>query len=852
MAPSKQRGGNAVSLIDQPEGDGERSPAAEEARIYKHWSEELRLAKKENEDFLKRGKDILSKYKDSEKKRQKGGAEYANNRMNILWSNIETLKPALYGKDPQPNVSRRFMDSDPVSRTASMILERCLITQMELAEFGYPMMRARDDLLLPGRGIVWVRFNPTMGMKPMREPLTAIPLAGTGRTVYRALKGGQEIPQDQVKTDDEGLPYYETEPEEQILAYGLDLNHVVWSDFLHEPVNDWTQVTWVAKRLDMKRPRLIKEFGDKGRQVNLNKQFNAKRLDDDDGSDRNSTANCAEVWEIWDKAHNKVFWVTDGLPDAVLKVEDDPLGLHDFWPVPRPLLATTTTDSLIPVPDYALYQDQATQLDRLTDRIRLLIDALRVVGVYNAEMTSLQNLLNETGENEMLGVDTWMTFAQSGGLKGNLDWLPIDQIAAVLTQLFQARAQIKNDLYEITGMSDVIRGATNPEETATAQQIKANFGNLRLQARQSEMARFARDTLRKMAEVMAEHFAEEALIEMSGIQSLDEFKPSGDPQKDAASAKRIRDAVALLKSDKLRTFKIDIETDATVAADQQKEKETRVEFLQAVAPFLEKAAVVGQQAPQFVPLLIKMLDFGVKGFRAGRTLEAAIEETIQTVERMQAEAKANPQGPPPDPVAQAQAEQLQARTAQMQEELKQLQAKAVAAQAEAQVKAQENLARSNEMREKARADMARLAEDLDMRRKEHEKTCLLLELQIAKAEFELEQLRMNGGVAEIQAMIPKDQPAPQPTQQELETHTVDLESRRAEARLKAANAKVAELRAQLAEVRMQQQGLDGLAEALGGDDGVAPKPAEPPTPSERNVQFVRDETGQLSGAKISG
>lgn len=822
MASAKGRGGNAVSFIDRPEGE-EKSPAEQEARVYKHWMEELRAAKKENEDFLKRGRDIISKYKDAEKKRQKGGAEYANNRMNILWSNIETLKPALYGKTPQPNVSRRFMDGDPISRTASMILERCLITQMELADFDYPMMRARDDLLLPGRGVVWVRFKPVMGMKPMQEPLAVIKLRGTDRTIYRPLRGGDEVSSDKVKQDEEGLPYVETEPEEQILSYGLDLNHVVWSDFLNEPVNDWTQVTWVAKRLNMKRPRLVKEFGEKGRKVNLNKQFNTRRLDDDEtSSSDNATANCAEVWEIWDKAHSKAFWITDGLPDELLKVEDDPLGLADFWPLPRPLLATTTTDSLIPVADYALYQDQATQLDRMTDRIRLLIDALRVVGVYNAEMTSLQNLLNETGENEMLAVDSWMTFAQSGGLKGNLDWLPIEQIAAVLTQLFQARAQIKNDLYEITGMSDVIRGATNPEETATAQQIKANFGNLRLQARQSEMSRFARDTIRKMAEIMAEHFSDEALIEMSGIQALDEFKPSGDPQKDAISAKKIRDAVALLKSDKLRTFKIDIETDATVAADQQKEKETRVEFLQAVAPFLEKAAAVGAQAPQLVPLLMKMLDFGVKGFRAGRTLENAIEEAVQLVERMQAEAQNNPQGPPPDPVAQAQAAKLQAETQRIQQELARLQAEAQVTAAETQAKAQAFAETAEQNRQKFSQEMLKLTNEIEARQAENAKRMMELDASIELKRLQIRQIESQMAMKEIGGMLPKEappEPPPHPNEDiGMETEREELVTRREKALLERRQAEV-----DRAALEDKQKALSSVLAAANGEvtDGTA-------------------------------
>lgn len=289
---------------------------------------------------------------------------------------------------------------------------------------------------------------------------------------------------------------------------------------------------------------------------------------------------------------------------------------------------------------------------------------------------------------------------------------------------------------------------------------------------------------------------------------------------------RIEQAIQLLKSDRLRTFKIDCETDATVAPDQKAEKEARVEFLTAVTPFIEKASQVGATAPQLAPLLMKMLDFGVKGFRTGRTLEAAIEETIQTAEKMLQESQQNPQQAPPDPIAEAQAAELQAKTAKVQEELTQL-------QAQAQIKAQENEAKRLEAeerrareRETFQKNMMALTEKLSSSRQEHEKQIQLLTLQIAKAELELEQLRRNDGLAEIQAMLPQDAPQPvQPTQQEMETHTVDLESKRADAKLKAANAQIAELKAKLAQARLDQQGIEGLAAAL-GEQPVTPEPGE--------------------------
>lgn len=849
MAKKRKRGASPYSaqLLDNSQGPRtQRTPAEEEARKYQHWMDELTAAKKVFKPYWERGRKIVKLYKDDRKNQSE--MTRANDRMNILWSNTETLKPALYSRTPTPNVSRRFMDGDPVSRTASMILERCLITCVELADFDYPIMRARDDYLLPGRGTVWVRYAPQMGMVPMREPVTAIPLQGTDRVIYKPFKGGDEIDASKVQRDDDGLEYIETEPEEQVLAHGLDLDHLMWSDFMHDPVNDWTKVGWLSKRVDMKRPQLRKEFGDKGLKVKLNKTFNAK-MDGDDATTERGKPDCAEVFEIWSRDHGKVFCVSDGLPDEILREQEDPLRLHDFWPVPRPLFATLTTDSLIPTPDYALYQDQAEQLDKLTDRIRLLISALRVVGVYNASLTSLQNLLDETGENEMIPVDDWVAFAQNNGLKGNLDWLPIEQIATVLTQLFQARAQIKQDLYEVTGISDVIRGATAPEETATAQQIKSNFANLRLKARQDEMARFARDTLRKMAEIISEHFPEEALIEMSGVMSMEEFKPSGDPEKDAKAQQRLMEAVRLLKSDKLRTFKIDIETDATVAQDQQKEKEARVEFLTAVAPFIEKAAQVGQVAPQFVPLLLKMLDFGVKGFRTGRSLEGAIEETITTAERMMAEAGEGGGQPQQDPEAQAAAEKLQAESQKLQAELAELQAKAAVTAEETKAKAVENQRRADEQRQLFNQQMMKLTEEIAFRKQENTKRLQELDASIRLKELQVQQLEAQTNATFVQNMDPQQ---PEIAPEEMEATQAERKSR-----LAASQTALVKAQTEYAELMKRGQGLDGISDALGDLPEADPSKIGTPAfarkrgPMKKLVDFIRDpDTNQIKGATI--
>ncbi|MGD9650293.1 MAG: hypothetical protein AB7U41_05865, partial [Dongiaceae bacterium] len=308
----------------------------------------------------------------------------------------------------------------------------------------------------------------------------------------------------------------------------------------------------------------------------------------------------------------------------LLDSQDDPLRLDGFFPCPAPLLANVTNDSMIPIPDFVQYQDQALELDILTARISALAKVIRLRGVYDASAEPLSRLLSEyLDENELIPVEQWSTLTQKGGLDGVLAWLPIERMVQVLNQLYAARERIKQDLYEVTGIADVLRGASHPSETATAQQIKTRFASLRLEQRQLAVARFARDCLRLKAQVIAEHFADITLSAMTGLPVAPEV-------------------MMLLRQNQLRDYRIDIETDSTIAVDEQLEKRSRTEFLGAITSFLKEIAPLVSQG--IVPLGIakEMLLMGMRGYRIARQLEDTVDEFVSAAAPPQVQTSALP------------------------------------------------------------------------------------------------------------------------------------------------------------------------------------------------------------------
>lgn len=426
------------------------------------------------------------------------------------------------------------------------------------------------------------------------------------------------------------------------------VDHVHWEDFLTSPARTWAEVRWVARQVYMTKDEGKKRFGSIFEDVPLD------WLPPDIGENEamrpeHYLFRRARVWEIWDKPSRKVIWVAHGYQERVLDEVEDPLRLTGFFPTPKPLYATMTSESLIPVPDYQMYRDQAVQIDTLTARIEAISKSIKIAGVYDAAQEGIQRMFAEGVENQLIPVNQWGQFSEKGGLKGSLDILDIGMLSEVLGKLVEVRAQAKNDLYEVTGISDIIRGTTAASETATAQQIKAGFGTMRLRSRQQEVARFARDIIRLVSEIVCEHFTGRTMLLVSDIANIAETSPTDIPL--------IGDAIRLLQDDKTRLLRIDVETDSTIMANHQQEQQARIQFLTMASQFLQQALPAIQQSPEVAPLLGQMMLFGIRSFPQGAELEGAFENAIKQLEQALQQKASQPQQAPPDPklmVAQAQ------------------------------------------------------------------------------------------------------------------------------------------------------------------------------------------------------
>jgi hypothetical protein len=557
----------------------------------------------------------------------------------IFWANLEVLKPSMYARAPVPVVVPRFKDMAELPRKASEVLERTLCTTFDLEDIDATMRGIRDDLATNARGSAWLR--------------------------------------------------YEAEGEDETsFVEKVCFDHVDRKDFLHGPARSWREVPWVARRSWLTLKECKKRFGDIATRCTY--------AVPDDSRTEQSKEKKAQIWELWSKDDQAVLWVCNGV-EELLDIQEPWLKLEGFFPCPRPAYGTLQRGSLIPVPDFLYYRDQIEEINELTARISALCESLRMKGFYAQGNESLSSAVEKAIKQQdnaaiLIPVPSF-NLVGNGSIKDAIVWLPVLEIAQVVRELIANRKQLIEDVYQITGLSDIMRGSTEASETLGAQKLKSQYGSVRIRDRQNELIRIARDITRMAAEIIAENFQLETLKTMSQVDlpTLAEVQqqqmmaqqqammqppqmgqggpmqpgapqgqpaPQMPPQAPAAPPITFDAVMEIYRNERVRPFILDIETDSTIQPDEDAEKQRASEYITAVGGFMQQALPVGQALPQAVPLMGAMLKFTASKFRAGREMQGVID---QFVEEMTEKAK---QPPPqrPDPEAmKAQAAMQQAQ-----------------------------------------------------------------------------------------------------------------------------------------------------------------------------------------------
>lgn len=586
---------------------------------------------------------------------QMAGVE-GDREFQMFWANMEVLRPTIYSRPPVPVCVPRHRDGGELPRKASELLERVLSYDVEADDLHESLRLVRDDMALAARGQMWVLDNASA-------------------------------------------------------------MHVDREDFVHGPARKWSEVPWVARRAWLDREALVERFPN----ANVDDVKFDEHKDKDDDKDAEGEKKAA-VWEFWDERTGMVCWVADG-PAEVLEESPPMFDVAGFFPCPRPAYATLEPRSLKPVPDWVYYRDQLDEINELTARISGLAESLRLKGFYASGADvgqAVETALAQTDDKAVLVPVASAAALGAGAMKDASVWLPMAEVAASIVSAVELRRQIIDDVYQITGLSDIMRGATDPDETLGAQNLKAQFGSVRVRERQAEMVRIARDVIRIKAEIFAEQrpAQELALIAQMQLPTMQQVQAQmmqaqqqaamamqqgqePPPPPDMSKVVTIEQVDQLLKAQRVRPFVLDVETDSTIAPNEEAEKQARTEFVTAVGTFLGNAAAVVQAQPQAAPLMGELLKFTAGAFRAGRELGGVIDEFVEQAKQAAAQPK------PPSPEEQKMA--LEQQKAQLDAQKMQMDmAKAQADAATAMEQARADLAKTLAEIQKIIADTERI------------------------------------------------------------------------------------------------------------------------------------------------
>jgi hypothetical protein len=678
-------------MDDQVSASRDDKEVKDEKELVRLWLDALALADKEERKWREGSADTVKIYRNTRRTVETKSIADNDRTFNILHSNIETILPAIYNSTPIPDVRRRFGDDDKTGKEVADLIERALSFSVDSYDFDEGMKHDIKDMELTGRGLSRVRYLPY-------------------------LTENQEAP-------DEGVQESGKELNESLTYEEVACEHVPWKHFRRGPARIWADVPWIAFELFLTREELTKLSPKDGPQINLDTTLEGAD-DKRDGENVKDVFKRARVWEIWDKESRKVLFIAEAFKDRPIKTADDPLELMGFFPVPRPLYAIETSDTLVPVIPYEIYKDQAEELERVSRRIMALVESIKSKGIYDGSMEEIDQL-SEADDNEMIPVKNVARYADGSGIEKGISWWPIEPAVKALEQLVLHREAIKATIYEITGISDILRGNTDAQETATAQNIKQQWGSLRIQNKQVNIQRYARDLFRLKAEIIANKFQWQTITLMTGLdyppqeqkqQAQQMVQQAQQQAQPGQPAPQIPDNIKamlekpsqeeieqLLRNDATRNFRVDVESDSTIRADMTRNQQNMTLFLQGTAEFAQAMGPIIMTFKEMTPAVLEVYSAFARNFKLGKQAEDALDSVADKARQ----AAQNPQPQQEDPSVQAEKVKAQAVMQKAELDMKTAQQKhqmeMEKMQAELQIKKEELHLKQQELQMKAEA-----------------------------------------------------------------------------------------------------------------------------------------------------
>lgn len=632
-------------------------------------------ADKAREGWLK----VANQSWDEIKKRQKNGRLWSITPNSLrkrarypAWYSIFKIRQNLiFSRVGIPICKDTTQDgTDNIGACAAMCKERLATNLARSFDFFEVLCNPRDDFIATNFGIVRAYYERDEVKQRVKEYIEPKKTA-QGVAFYRP--SGEPIKESEISQDDQGF-FIEHKETIDVENERICLEPVMYRDVYIDPdIRRWARCSRIAFAEHYTEREFSRIFG-AAALTTIPRDFS-----DEEPAPNKPRKRLITVYELWDKYERECYWFAENGEDFIrptgyyepeeFEEDEQPNGLYDlgrFFPCPTPLLMNQPTDEFWPVPEYFQLIEIFEDIHNVFSRMIAVTKAIRARLLFDNNIDGLQQALNEATEGDAFGVAnlTQALVSAGGSLENVAQYIPTAQLIESLSQLYQALEQRLNIIYKLTGTSDLLQGlVTDPiQRTFGERQMTEKYALNQLAEPQRKMQEFVLDCYELMCEMALKNFKDASLDMYITPQTLpDEFRGM------------YRSAVGMLKEDNKR-FRIDLETDSTIALNEEYDKQARSELVTTLTEAIEKAAMVAQQTPELAAIELHAIKFLIQGFRQSKMFQSEITQALDDVIKKAQDAAANPPPPPFDKdkamadieqgKLQLQAQELQLKTQQ--------------------------------------------------------------------------------------------------------------------------------------------------------------------------------------------
>ena len=585
-----------------------------------HWQRWISAAKKASEQHWKDAEAAWGEYEHSPDSSNPGQSQHKTASYPIYWSSVKTIEPAYYSRTPRVTTTRRFELNDDVASTAGLIAERFGQYLIENCDFDAVIQSAVGEFIHADKATTQLVYEHEVEETQARVALVQV----EGGFIDQS---GQPYP-GEVFQDEQGFFGQDTDakPKNQ----KIHLSPVSYDDVLHTPdARTAAEICDMAFKFSLPEHEAAERF-----LPEVVARINWKISKGEKEDRQEIPGKFVEGWEIYCRETKKVYWYSDQYPDGLLDVKDDPYKLRNFFPAPAFIIGSKPRKTLYPTPAYIHCRDVLRALHEQAFKVYELIRGIRRRALVDGSMPELASALQEAGDNEFIAVRNIQALVEKGGLQNVIQYIPVQELVDAISELSGLEEKFKQAFYEWFGVPDILRGASDPVETAAAQEVKAASANDRFKFQKKQVAQLVRDSIEMMVDLGVQVFPAPRIAEIVGVK----FMTPEDQQRFPA-------ALQLLQNDDARLIRVDIDTDSMSFLDQQLKQQRVNQAVQTVTEGLKTVADMSQGDPTFLPVGLHAVLLSLEHLEAGKQFQDGVKKAVEAL----IQAKENPPETPPPP-----------------------------------------------------------------------------------------------------------------------------------------------------------------------------------------------------------